>query len=120
MTLTLHACDGFTVAEVAADRYSISRGQDVLELLGSAHTQGVRLWILHEQALSPAFFDLSSGVAGEVLQKFSNYRLKVAIVGDFDHYKSKSLQAFISESNRGGEVLFLKTVEAAKSALVSG
>ncbi len=120
MKITLHPCDGLTIVEVAADRHSICRGQDVLELLGNKDTQGVRLWILHEQALSPAFFDLSSGVAGEILQKFSNYRLKVAIVGEFDHRKSKSLQAFIGESNRGGEVLFVKTVEQAKSALLSG
>ena len=36
--------------------------------------------ILDEQQLSPAFFDLRTGLAGEVLQKFTSYRARLAIV----------------------------------------
>ena len=36
--------------------------------------------ILTENDLAPEFFDLSSGLAGELFQKFINYRLRVAIV----------------------------------------
>jgi len=42
-----------------------------------------------------------------------NYRMKLAIVGDFSRYTSKSLQDFIRESNRGNQVFFTDTVEAA-------
>jgi hypothetical protein len=36
--------------------------------------------VLHEADLSPAFFDLRSGFAGEMMQKFVNYGARLAIV----------------------------------------
>jgi hypothetical protein len=36
--------------------------------------------VLDEHELSPTFFDLSSGLAGEVLQRFVNYRTRLAVV----------------------------------------
>ena len=56
---------------------------------------------------------LRTGLAGEVLQKFINYHVKVAIVGDYSQYTSKSLRAFIYESNRGNDIYFLSSVEEA-------
>ena len=58
-----------------------------------------------------ASFDLRSGVAGEIAQKFVNYRLKLAIVGDLiDHLaRSEALRAFVRESNRGRQLWFVET-----------
>jgi hypothetical protein len=39
--------------------------------------------------------------------------MKLAITGDFSKYKSKSLQDFIRESNKGNRIYFLDSVEAA-------
>jgi hypothetical protein len=36
--------------------------------------------VLSEVDLAPAFYDLSSGLAGELFQKFVNYRLPLALV----------------------------------------
>jgi hypothetical protein len=36
--------------------------------------------ILDEKQLSADFFDLRTGLAGEVLQKFANYRARLAVV----------------------------------------
>jgi len=36
--------------------------------------------ILTQSELAPAFFDLRTGFAGEVLQKFVNYHAKLAII----------------------------------------
>jgi hypothetical protein len=52
-------------------------------------------------------------MAGEILQKFSNYRMRLAIVGDFSEYKSKSLRDFIRESNRTGTINFVGTIDEA-------
>ncbi len=41
------------------------------------------------------------------MQKFVNYDMKIAILGDFSSYKSKSLRDFIYESNNGNNVFFL-------------
>jgi len=52
-------------------------------------------------------------LAGEVLQKFSNYRVKLAIVGDFIKYQSKSLQDFIFENNTSDYMFFIDTIDLA-------
>ncbi|MGZ4135560.1 MAG: DUF4180 domain-containing protein, partial [Tumebacillaceae bacterium] len=57
--------------------------------------------------------DLKTRLAGEILQKFINYRVKVAIVGDFSMYSSRSLQDFIYESNGGTDIFFLPTEQQA-------
>ena len=69
--------------------------------------------VLHRSNLSEGFFDLSTRLAGDVLQKFVNYQMKVAIVGDFSGNVSQSLREFISESNRGSHVCFLPDEESA-------
>jgi len=61
---------------------------------------------------------LKTGLAGEILQKFSNYYVELAIVGDFSKYSSKNLQDFIYESNKVGRINFVSSVEEAKEALL--
>jgi hypothetical protein len=65
----------------------------------------------------PQFFQLRTGLAGEILQKFTNYRFVVAIVGDFDVYDSKSLRDFIYECNQGKQVFFAKDQQSALDRL---
>ena len=63
--------------------------------------------ILNKSAICEDFFHLSTKIAGEILQKFINYHVKIAIVGDFSAYQSDSLKAFIYESNNGKDIFFL-------------
>ena len=80
--------------------------------------QGADSIILHEYNLPVEFFDLSTQLAGDILQKFSTYDSRLAIVGDFSKYESKSLKDFIYESNKGRRINFVHSVEEAISALM--
>jgi hypothetical protein len=53
--------------------------------------------------LDPAFFDLRTGVAGEIVQKLVNYRLRLAVVGEIGEpaASSRAFAAFVREGNRG-------------------
>jgi hypothetical protein len=73
--------------------------------------------IVHKESIDETFFDLRSGLAGDMLQKVVNYRLRLAIVGDFSTYESKSLKAFIYESNKSNTIVFVSTVEEALKKL---
>jgi hypothetical protein len=73
--------------------------------------------ILHQENIAPEFFQLRTGLAGAFLQKFVTYQVPIAIVGDFKDVASDSLKAFIYESNRGRQVFFLESVEAALQRL---
>lgn len=75
--------------------------------------------ILHQSNINPAFFDLSTRLAGDVLQKFVTYGMKVAIAGDFSGDISQSLRSFIAESNRGGQVCFMPDEVSAAQRLIN-
>ena len=59
--------------------------------------------------LPPEFFALCTGVAGEVLQKFVNYRLRLAVVGDIAGHvaASTALRDLVREANRGRQAWFV-------------
>lgn len=63
------------------------------------------------------FFDLKTGLAGDILQKFSNYNIKLAILGNFKNEQSKSLNDFIYESNKTGRINFVETFDEAVNSL---
>jgi hypothetical protein len=63
------------------------------------------------------FFILSTGIAGEILQKFTTYQVKLAIFGDFSIYTSKPLRDFIYESNNGNHIFFVATEDEAVEKL---
>ena len=73
------------------------------------YEHGVRRIAVAREAVAPDFFRLGTGLAGEVLQKFVNYHMKLAIFGDFSGYRSKPLQDFIRESNQGRDIFFVAT-----------
>ena len=107
-----------TTAAVRTEEILVSTPQEAMDLIASARYEtGCQALILPKAALHEDFFRLSTGLAGEVLQKFVNYDMKLAIVGDFSHYTSKPLQDFIRESNRGKTVFFLPTEPAALEKL---
>lgn len=98
------------IAAVETGKTLIRTPQDAMEVIATARYEtGCEALILPKAALDEDFFRLSTGLAGEVLQKFVNYGMKVAVVGDFSHYTSKPLQDFLRESNRGSTVLFVHT-----------
>ena len=88
--------------------------QSALDLIATVRYEtGCDQIILSKDAVSEDFFDLSTKLAGEVLQKFINYQMRIAFVGDFSAYPSKSLKNFISESNRGNAIYFLSNEKEA-------
>ena len=112
MEINTHKINDVEIAEVTASTIIINNAEDGLDLLGNLYYQGFERIIIYENNITQAFFDLKNGLAGEILQKFSNYRIRLIIVGDFD-YKSQSLQDFIYESNNGKQVNFLPTITEA-------
>jgi hypothetical protein len=95
----------------------VSKLQDVIDIIAEAYYNESDCIIIYEQNISPDFFDLKTGFAGDILQKFSNYRLRLSIIGDFTKYKSKSFQNFILESNKYKLINFVKNLEEALAKL---
>ena len=109
MTIETHQINDIRIAEILSEEKIIESVDDGLNLLGDLYYQDFDKIIIHEKNLTPNFFDLKTGIAGEILQKFSNYRVRLAIVGDFSKYSNKSLRDFIFESNKGKHINFVDT-----------
>ncbi len=114
MNIEIITPKGITIALLASDDIEIQNTQDALDLMMNCRYQGADCIILHERNLLPEFFDLSSKMAGDILQKFSTYDARLAIVGNFEEVPSKSLKDFIHESNKVGRINFVNSLEEAK------
>lgn len=102
------------IAVVDSDETLITDGSTALDFFATIqYDSGCERFVLKQSHLVSDFFDLKTGLAGNVLQKIVNYRMKLAIVGDFSIYSSKSLSDFIYEMNSGRDVFFLNSEEEA-------
>ena len=107
-------CGNGMVAVVSSDDKVITDVDSALDLLMSAkYDAGTKYIVVDKKSVIEDFFVLSSGLAGEILQKYINYDGKIAIYGDYSHYTSKPLKDFIYESNKGRDVFFVATKEEA-------
>lgn len=115
--ITTHDVD---IALITGTEEAITDVSSAMALMMEAkyQTGAVRLAI-DKKLVSANFFILSTGLAGEILQKFVNYHVKAAFYGDYTHYTSKPLRDFIYESNQGHDFFFVPTQEEALSALSS-
>jgi len=108
MNIRTVLANGKAVAVVESGETLITDVQSALDLMATVRYEAdADRIILPKAALDERFFVLSSGLAGEILQKFVNYQVKLAIVGDYSHYTSKPLRDFIYESNSGNHVFFV-------------
>jgi hypothetical protein len=98
------------VIEIMDDSVIIREIDDVLSILSTNTCDTI---ILKKENIKDEFFNLSTGFAGELLQKFSTYRIRLAIIGDYTNIASKALRDFIHESNKRKQILFVETAEEA-------
>lgn len=103
-----------TIAVVTSNQVLIKDVQSALDLMATVRYEtACGLIVINQSLLAKEFFDLKTGLAGEILQKFINYRVKIAIIGDFSGYSSQSLKDFIFECNKGNDIFFLSTEQEA-------
>ncbi len=111
--------DDFRILHIDPDFPVITKADQVNDLIGATWGENIALIALPADRLDPEFFRLRSLLAGDVLQKFVTYRVRVAIVGDISEYvaASDALRDFIWESNRGEHVWFLPDAAALEAKL---
>lgn len=108
MKITTIKENNIEIAVVSSSEILIIDVQSALDFMVTVkYETGCNRIILNKSAICEDFFHLRTKLAGEILQKFINYHVKIAIVGDFSMYTSKSLKDFIYESNKGNDIFFL-------------
>jgi hypothetical protein len=109
MNVKISERDSSKIAIIESSDILINNAQEALDLMATVkYLYGCHKMIINASSITKDFFALKTGIAGEILQKYTNYHIKIAIVGNFDIYNSKSLHDFIFESNKGSQVFFLR------------
>ncbi len=95
------------IAHITAEEVVINDLQSAIDLMMTVkYETGIKNIVLSKELVVDKFFILTSGLAGEILQKFINYQFRIAIYGDYSKYTSKPLKDFIYESNNGHDIFF--------------
>jgi Domain of unknown function (DUF4180) len=86
--------------------------RDAVDVIGDAFNHGANCVQIPAERLDEDFFRLKTRVAGEFIQKFVNYRLRLVIVGDISRHleESEALRDFVDEANRGEDIQFVTEV----------
>ncbi len=114
MTITCQKENGIDIALVSGEEKLLVDVQSALDLVITIkHETGANRIVIDKRVIAEEFFILSTGLAGEILQKFINYHVKAAIWGDYSRYTSKPLKDFIYESNHGKDFFFVATEQEA-------
>lgn len=112
--------NGIKIAVITGSEKVITDTQSALDLLANVYYEtGTDRIIIDKENIVDTFFVLSTGLAGDILQKFINYHTKIAIYGDYTNYTSKPLKDFIYESNKGNDIFFVSSKEEAIERLIN-
>ncbi len=109
---------GNKIAVVSGNEVIITDTQSALDLIMNVnYHDGCNAVVINKENITEDFFELRTGIAGDVLQKFSTYMMRLAIVGDFSVYSSKALRDFIYECNNGNSIFFVPSEKDALGKL---
>lgn len=95
--------NGRKYIECISDQRIILSEQEAFDLIGICGEQDTNLLMLHSGNLPEAFFDLKTGLAGAVLQKFVNYQIKAAVILPLERVNQGRFREFALEANRGNQ-----------------
>ncbi|GAA2142273.1 hypothetical protein GCM10009760_27280 [Kitasatospora kazusensis] len=113
MSDTLQHLGTTPVLLCAAEGEPLRGEQDALDLIGNASYQGAEWAVVPAERFEDAFFQLHTRVAGDILQKFVNYRVGLAVLGDISRHTDASgaLRDLVRESNRGTHTWFVTDLD---------
>ncbi|MGW0434874.1 DUF4180 domain-containing protein [Micromonospora sp. NPDC003197] len=115
---TIQERAGVPVLVCDPDGPPVTTVQDALDLIGAAFL-GATVVAVPASRLDESFFSLGTRFAGEVMQKFVNYRLRLAVIGDIAPHlaASSALRALVHESNSADHIWFLPDLDALDNRL---
>ncbi len=119
MKIETHHINDKRIAEIISEEIILKNTEDGIDLLGNLYYQGFDKIIIYEKNIISDFFDLKTKIAGDILQKFTQYQMPLIIVGDFLKFNSKNLNNFIFESNKGTQVNFVNSRSEAIKVLTN-
>jgi PadR family transcriptional regulator, regulatory protein AphA len=120
METSVFEIKGKKLVELAKGKGVIRNESDALDIAGTCGFNSAPRALIDAESLAREFFDLKTGLAGAVLQKFINYRIRVAAVIPEERIGNGRFYEMVKEANRGGDFRVFQDREKAIDWLVSG
>ena len=122
MTFRVVERAGLRFFECGEDGAKISSERDAVDIVGEAFTARPDWIVIPVARLGEGVLDLKTRLLGEMLQKFVNYRFRVAILGDVSAVCAAStpFADFVREANRGTQIRFAPDRTALLESLSGG
>lgn len=113
MSDTLTTIHDVQVLICTPDGEKLKSEREALDLIGEARSSGAELVLVPVERLTEDFFQLKTGLAGQIIQKFVTYRVRLVILGDISQHvaQSRALHDFVYEANRGNQVWFMTNLQ---------
>ncbi|MFI8706016.1 DUF4180 domain-containing protein [Bacillus sp. NPDC077411] len=105
--------------ECVSVRRQICSEKDVLDFVGICAENDVYTLIFYVDAFSEDFFNLKTGLAGMMLQKFINYHIKVAVILENEEKLNNRFKEMIMEANKGNDFRTFKNMTDAENWISS-
>jgi hypothetical protein len=112
MTDLVTELGGVRVLVCGDDGPAIATTQDALDLIGGAFSTA-EIVAVPAGRFDEKFFRLRTGLAGEIMQKFVNYQIRLVVVGDISAHTEAgtALRDLVTESNRGSHIWFVDDLD---------
>ncbi|WP_448950911.1 DUF4180 domain-containing protein [Labrys neptuniae] len=110
---------GVRVLVCAVEGEILAREADINDFMAKAWEHEATFVAVPLARLSEDFFRLRTGLAGAVAQKFVNYHLRLAVIGDISAWVagSDALRDFVREANRGRDIWFVADLAELRARL---
>ncbi|MBN2444279.1 MAG: DUF4180 domain-containing protein [Spirochaetales bacterium] len=118
MEMNIMEKEGKKYIELIKGKLCIENESDAVDVVGFCGCHQTNLVLMYEDNLTEKFFDLKTGVAGEILQKFINYRVRIAIVLSMERITGR-FKEMVNESHRSADFRVFSDKKAAKTWLLT-
>lgn len=98
---------------------TISSEQDVMDIISACFGEGISLVLIDGNAIADEFYDLKTKLLGMALQKFINYKIRVAFIIDGERTLSDRFKELVLEINKGTNFRACNSIESAEKWLLS-
>ena len=110
--------DGQTYIECLPSAWRLESACEALDLVAVCGENGADRLLLHAESLTEKFYRLRTGLAGEILQKFVNYHIRVAAMIPLNLVNQGRFHEMVLEVNRGSQFRVFQSREKAEQWLI--
>jgi PadR family transcriptional regulator, regulatory protein AphA len=111
--------DNIKYIECDSIETQIASEQDALDLCVACIENNTNILLIHAETLAEDFFKLRTGLAGQVMQKFTNYHVKAAVLLTSEVKISSKFKELLAESNKRNDFRTFGSIAEAENWILS-